>query len=191
MITNESKQVLESATLVTGNAGKVRELRRICGIEIAHQSVDLPEIQDLDLLAILRAKTEEAYRLLLRPVIVDETGLELAGLNGFPGPLIKWLLQAVGTEGLGQLGKTLGNDRLIAHCGVMYFDGETSIVGEGRTPGKLVSPPRGDNGFGWDPVFLPDGEILTYAELGSQRKDEIGHRGKAWRALVEKMVLRS
>ena len=47
-----------------------------------------------------------------------------------------------------------------------------------------VLPPRGDHGFGWDPVFVPQGETTTYAELGDARKDEIGHRGRAWRALL-------
>jgi non-canonical purine NTP pyrophosphatase (RdgB/HAM1 family) len=190
----EIKRFVQSAVLVTGNPGKAEELRRICGIRLPHQALDLPEIQTLDLLTVLSAKSEEAYRRLGRPVIVDETGLELAGLNGFPGPLIKWLLQAIGAEGLGRLGASLGDDRIVAHCAVMYLDDERTVIGEGRTSGRLVSPPRGGNGFGWDPVFLPDGEDLTYAELGAARKDQIGHRGKAWRALVEEMgleVLRS
>lgn len=185
MITDNVSSILEAATLVTGNPGKARELQRICGIEIAHEAVDLPELQELDLLAILRQKTREAYRHLGRPVIVDETGLELEGLNGFPGPLIKWLLKSLGAEGLGQLGRSLATDRVTAHCAVMYCDGECEVIGEGRTRGRLVSPPRGDDGFGWDPVFLPDGEELTYAEMPAERKDQIGHRGQAWRALVE------
>jgi len=187
MIDDSVRRILEGATLVTGNPGKARELRRICGIEIDHEPVDLPEIQELDLLAVLRSKAHEAYRQLQRPVIVDETGLEMAALNGFPGPLIKWLLQSIGAEGLGRLGQSLGDDRIVAHCGVMYFAGEREMVGEGRTSGRLLSPPRGDDGFGWDPVFLPDGEELTYAEMDAARKDEIGHRGKAWRALMKGM----
>ena len=191
MINENVRRLLESATLVTGNPGKARELKRICGIEIAHEPVDLPEIQGLDLLTVLRSKTREAYRQLGRPVIVDETGLELAALNGFPGPLIKWLLQSIGAEGLGRLGQSLHDDRITAHCAVMFFDGEREVVGEGRTRGRLVFPPRGDDGFGWDPVFLPDGDGLTYAEMSAERKDEIGHRGKAWRELVRKMVSRA
>jgi non-canonical purine NTP pyrophosphatase (RdgB/HAM1 family) len=191
MITNETKNILESATLVTGNTGKVTELQRICDIEMAHEPVDLPEIQELDLITVLRAKTREAYRHLGRPVIVDETGLEMTGLNSFPGPLIKWLLQSIGAEGLGKLGQSIGDERIVAHCAVMYFDGEREVIGEGRTSGCLVSPPRGDDGFGWDPVFLPDGEEFTYAEMSSERKDEIGHRGQAWRALLEALGQRS
>ena len=179
------EKILTRAVLVTGNPGKAEELKRICGVDIAHQALDLPEIQNLDLLVILRAKAEEAYRQLGTPVIVDETGLEMAGLNGFPGPLIKWLLQAVEAEGLGRLGASIGDARIAAHCAVMYLDGERAEIGEGRTCGNLVSPPRGERGFGWDSVFRPDGEDLTYVELEPTRKDEIGHRGKAWRALIE------
>jgi non-canonical purine NTP pyrophosphatase (RdgB/HAM1 family) len=183
------KKILTRAVLVTGNPGKAEELKRICGVEIRHQAIELPEIQELDILEVLQAKAEEAHRRLGRPVIVDETGLELTALNGFPGPLIKWLLQAIGAEGLGKLGESLGDSRVVARCAVMYLDEERAVTGEGRANGRLVSPPRGSGGFGWDPVFLPDGEELTYAELDPTRKDEIAHRGKAWRALLASLRL--
>ena len=64
---------------------------------------------------------------------------------------------------------------------------DRSIVAEGTTSGRLVLPPRGDNGFGWDPVFVPDGETLTYAELPPAEKDRLSHRGRAWRELVRRL----
>ncbi len=57
-----------------------------------------------------------------------------------------------------------------------------AITAEGETRGALVLPPRGDSGFGWDPVFQPDGEDRTYGEMSAAEKDRIGHRGRAWRA---------
>ena len=179
------ERLLAPARLVTGNPGKARELRRICGVEVAWQAVDLREIQDLDLIAVARAKGEEARGRLGCPVIVDETGLELAALNGFPGPLVKWMLEAVGAEGIARTAASLADTRATAHCVVLYSSDEVEVWGEGTTSGRLVLPPRGHGGFGWDPVFLPAGEERTYAELPADRKDEIGHRGKAWRALME------
>jgi non-canonical purine NTP pyrophosphatase (RdgB/HAM1 family) len=146
--------------------------------------LDLPEIQELDLHEVLRAKAEEAWRRLGRPLVVEDTALELAALGGFPGPLVKWLLQAVGAEGIARLGLVLGNPGVVARCGLLYRDAERELAVEGVTRGTLVLPGRGPRGFGWDPVFLPDGERHTYGELEDAEKDRIGHRGRAWRALL-------
>jgi non-canonical purine NTP pyrophosphatase (RdgB/HAM1 family) len=181
------RSLLEGVVLVSGNPNKVEEARRICGFDLDSEPLDLPEIQHLDLDAVLRAKGEEAWRRLRRPLIVEETGLELAALNGFPGPLVKWMLQAVGAEGISRTANALGNSRVAAVCGLHYRDDRRFVFAEGRAVGELVLPARGEGGFGWDPVFRPETEQHTYAELDPERKDAIGHRGRAWRALLEKL----
>jgi non-canonical purine NTP pyrophosphatase (RdgB/HAM1 family) len=180
-------QRLGTAVLVTGNSNKVEEAERICGLALGHVDVDLPEIQSGLLAEVAREKAREAWRRLERPVIIEETGLELAALNGFPGPLVKWMLDAVGPEGIARTAAALGDPRASATCLLVLYDEAEEVSGEGRTEGRLVLPGRGAHGFGWDPVFLPEDESLTYAELGAARKDEIGHRGRAWRALAEKL----
>ena len=182
----EIPERLARATLVTGNPHKLAEARRILGIEIAGENLDLPEIQSSDLETVLRAKADAAWAALGRPLIVEDTGLALAALNGFPGPLVKWLLQAIGAAGMARLGHSLGEPRVEAMCGLLYLDAEGPILAKGRTPGTLVEP-RGEGGFGWDPVFQPDGTSETYAELSPEIKDEIGHRGRAWRALQSQL----
>lgn len=183
---SEIPERLARATLVTGNPNKLAESRRILGLEIAGEAIDLPEIQSSDLETVLRAKADAAWAALGRPLVVEDTGLALAALNGFPGPLVKWLLEAVGAAGIARLGHKLGEPRAEAVCGLLYLDADGPILAEGRTPGTLVEP-RGDGGFGWDPVFQPDGASETYAELSPEVKDEIGHRGRAWRALQSKL----
>ncbi len=170
-------------TLVTGNRNKLIEAERILGVKLECEPVDLPEIQSLDILEVLRAKGEEAFRRLRRPVVVEETGLELAALGGFPGPLVKWMLEAIGPGGIARTAHALGDPRATARCALIYLDGETEQIAEGDTRGELVLEARGDGGFGWDPVFVPEGRRETYAELGSSVKDRLGHRGKAWRRL--------
>ena len=86
--------------LVTGNADKLAEARRLWPGELEHAAIDLPEIQSLDLAEVLQAKADEAWRRLQRPLVVEETGFELAALSGFPGPLVKWMLEAVGATGI-------------------------------------------------------------------------------------------
>ncbi len=173
--------------LVTGNVDKLAEARRIVGAELEAVALDLPEIQSLDLEEVLRAKGAEAWRRLRRPVAVEETGMELSALGGFPGPLVKWMLGAVGAEGLARCALALEDPRATVRCQVLYFDGETAVIGEGVDRGELVLPPRGDAGFGWDPVFVPEGSERTWGEVGRDEKDRHGHRGKAWRDLIQKL----
>ncbi len=175
-------------TLVTGNRNKLIEAERILGAKLECEPLDLPEIQSLDLIEVLRAKGEEAWRRLRRPVVVEETGLDLDALGGFPGPLVKWMLEAVGPEGIARTAHALGDPRATARCALIYLDGETERIAEGETSGELVLEPRGAGGFGWDPIFVPDGSQETYAELGSDIKDRLGHRGRAWRRLRQSLA---
>jgi non-canonical purine NTP pyrophosphatase (RdgB/HAM1 family) len=170
--------------LVTGSAGKLAEARRIVGPELEAVAVDLPEIQSLDPVEVARAKAAAASAAVGGWVVVDDTGLGLEALGGFPGPLIKWLLTAVGPSGIADLAARLGNDRAIVTCVVMASDGAREVVGRAEVAGRIVAP-RGRRGFGWDSVFEPDDPGgVTYAELDDATKDLVGHRGRAWRALV-------
>ena len=174
-----------SITFVSGNAGKIAEARLASGLPIEAVEVDLPEIQSLDVGEILRAKVDEAFRRLERPVVVEETCLELEALNGFPGPLVKWMLEAVGAEGIARTVQCLGNPRAKALCLLHYKGRRSELVAFGEVEGTLVLPARGANGFGWDPVFQPDGETRTFGELTPAEKLEKGHRGRAWRHFLE------
>lgn len=169
---------------VTGNADKQREAERILGFRPNSRSIDLPELQSLDLSEILRAKALAAFAHLGCPVVVEDVSFEMLALNGFPGPMVKWMLESLGAEGLARVAITLGNPRARAICGLALHDGHRIHLFEGRTEGNLVAVRRGAHGFGWDPVFQPLGSELTYAELPPAQKDLIGHRGKAWRALL-------
>jgi len=175
--------------LVTGNAGKLREAERIVGRRLGSIALDLPEVQSLDLEEVLRAKSAAAFAAAGRPVVVEETGLELRALNGFPGPLVRWMLEAVGAAGIARLAAALGDTRCRAVCALAWTDGARTVVGRGVTTGELVLPERGENGFGWDPVFVPEGESRTYGELSDGEKDTIGHRGRAWRDLLDGLAL--
>jgi XTP/dITP diphosphohydrolase len=174
--------------LVTGNRGKLVEARRLAGPGLGAVELDLPEIQSLDLLAVLRHKGEEAWRRLGRPLVVEEAGLELAALGGFPGPLVRWMLEAAGAEGLARVALALGDPRATARAALYYRDPGRTLIAEGVTPGALVLPARGAHGFGWDPVFVPAGSARTFGELGGAEKDAVSHRGKAWRSLLAQLA---
>lgn len=173
--------------LVTGSHGKIAEARVALGHDVEAVEMDLPEIQGLNVLEIVREKAEAAWQRVQRPLVVEEACLSLLALNGFPGPLIKWMLMAVGAEGISKTAHALNNDRAVARCVLLYKDGERTVMGEGMTTGKLIHPGRGEHGFGWDPVFLADGENRTFAELTGKEKDAVSHRGKAWRDLLSRI----
>ncbi len=175
-------------TLVTGNRNKLLESERILGCRLACEPLDLPEIQSLDLEAVLRAKGEAAWQHLRRPVVVEETGLALAALGGFPGPLVKWMLEAIGSAGIARTAHALADPGATAQCALLYVDGERTLTAIGETRGQLTEEPRGGGGFGWDPVFIPDGHSETFAELSVDVKDEIGHRGIAWRKFRQVLI---
>lgn len=179
--------MITTPLLVTGNPGKLEEARRIFAGELRSLDIDLPEIQSLDLEEVVRAKGEEAWRRVGRPLIVEETGLELAALNGFPGPLVKWMLAAIGPEGLAKIALTWGDARTTARCLLFYLDGEREVLAEGVCTGNLVLPARGKRGFGWDPVFQPEGSDKTFGELSGELKDRLGHRGRAWHQLLRQL----
>jgi non-canonical purine NTP pyrophosphatase (RdgB/HAM1 family) len=176
---------MDEITLVTGNQNKVREAERILGRPLRSRKIDLPEIQGLDVHEVLKAKAEEAWRRIRRPLIVEDVSLELDALGGFPGPLIKWMLESVGAEGIARTGIALGDPGVTARCALLYRDAERLLLAEGVVRGTLVLPPRGDGGFGWDPVVEVEGSGKTFSELPGEEKDRHGHRGRAWRALLE------
>ncbi|MEM9292842.1 MAG: non-canonical purine NTP pyrophosphatase [Acidobacteriota bacterium] len=185
-----SRSPLAGVTLVTGNRHKLEEARRLLGAageDLDSAAVDLPEIQSLDLQEVLSAKAEEAYRRLGRPVVVEDTGLGLHAFGGFPGPFIKWMLEAAGLETLARSAHALGDPRATVRCGLHYRDHQGSVVAIAEVTGSLTATPQGDGGFGWDPIFQPRGEGRTYAEMDTGSKDALGHRGKAWRQLLDRL----
>ncbi len=177
---------LDDLVFVTSNLNKVREAEAVLGRTLDHRALDLPELQSLDLAEVVRAKAAAAWREIGRPVLVEDTGLELAGLSGFPGPLVRWLLTSVGAAGIGRMAHCFGDPRATARCLLCASDGTIEVFGEGVVTGCIVAEPRGPGGFGWDSVFAPDvpGD-RTYGEMEEEEKNGISHRRRAFEALKQ------
>ena len=103
-------------------------------------------------------------------------------LNGFPGPLAKWFLKSLGVDGVFNLIKKLGgNDGAVLYAQIGYAEDAYNIVYfEGAVHGKIVAP-KGEKGFGFDPIFQPDGSEKTFAEMTLEEKNNLSHRGKAFK----------
>lgn len=165
---------------VTSSPHKHREAEAILGLSLERVSLDLPEWQGLDLVALAKSKAVEAFSRLRRPVLVEDTSLELVALGGFPGPLVRWLLQAAGPAAIPTMLAGFGDFRAIARTAAVVFDGQTTYLGHGQVAGRIVPEPRGQEGFGWDVVFAPEGGKKTYAEMSSEEKNRSSHRAKAF-----------
>jgi XTP/dITP diphosphohydrolase len=189
--------------LATRNAHKVEELRRI----LAPYDVELvgldafPDVADVAETgatfadnAVLKASAVAAATGLV--AVADDSGLEVAALNGMPGVLsARWAgrhgdddanLQLV----LAQVGDVPDARRAAAFvcaAAAVTPDGRELVV-QGRLPGTLTREPRGRNGFGYDPIFVPEGEHRTTAEMTAEEKDAISHRGRAFRALAPRLA---
>ena len=175
---------LEDLLFVTSNLGKLREAEAVLERTLDHHALDLPEIQTLDLAEVVRSKARAAWEHFRQPVLVEDTALELAGLGGFPGPLVKWLLESVGPEGICRIATCFSDSGATARCLVCATDGSAEVFGEGAIEGSIAAAPRGASGFGWDSAFAPsDGGGLTYGEMGEEEKNLISHRREAFIAL--------
>ncbi len=177
---------MKTITFVTGSAHKLREWRRIFPDSYKLESIalDIHEIQSFDPIEVAVDKAERAFAQLGKPVMVDDISAGLDHLNGLPGPFIKFFEEQLGK---GALYKLAGKESACTITAVVaYYDGTRSIVGKGKIHGKIVSP-RGDQGFGFDFVFVPDGHTETFAEMGSKAKDKISHRTLAIQDLVSKL----
>ena len=107
------------------------------------------------------------------------------GLGNFPGPFVRWLLEAAGGTGLAVIAYALRDRSACAQCCVAYWDGSAGHVFLGECKGEVLVEPRGDRNFGWDAWFQPRGSKKTFAEMTAEEKDAVSHRGKAYRALSE------
>ncbi|MGE3287065.1 MAG: RdgB/HAM1 family non-canonical purine NTP pyrophosphatase [Pseudonocardia sp.] len=188
---------MSTLLLATRNAAKLAELRRLLdGVEVLGLS-DVPPFTEAPETGATfaenaLAKARDAAAATGLPAIADDSGLAVDALNGMPGVLsARWC----GKHGddvanlelvLGQLADVPDARRGAAFvcAAALVLPSGAEVVEHGEWRGRLVRAPRGTNGFGYDPIFVPDGESRTSAELAPQEKDAQSHRGRAMRALL-------
>lgn len=195
------RRFLEGKLLVaTHNAGKLEEMRALFaphGIEVvgaAKMGLDEPAETETSFVGNARIKARAAMAATGLPVLADDSGITVDGLDGAPGVhTADWAATADGRDFMQAMQRT--RDELEAR-GVpeprtaqfratllmLWPDGHEEVF-EGVAPGRLVWPPRGHLGHGYDPIFLPQGHDRTYAEMTAEEKNAISHRAEAFRKL--------
>lgn len=156
---------MKDFVFISSNQHKVDYLTKWLGIPVDHKKVDLDELQSLDLRLVTEHKARQAYKLVERPVLVEDIALTFDAMGRLPGTLIKWFLEELQPSGLCRLADGLEHRR--AHATIMYalFDGHELHFFEHTVHGAIAPEPRGEYGFGWNSAFIPEGANKTYAEM--------------------------
>ena len=165
-----------NVTFVTGNQKKADFLAKYLGLPLTHKKLDLDEVQSLDLREIAEHKARQAYSIIRSPVLVEDISFTLSSMNGLPGPFIKWFIQEIGFEKLCRLADLSDERKAVTAVCYAYFDGREMKFFEGRLAGSVPQHPRGDDGFGFNGIFIPDGQDKTNAEMNEQEMEKYSLR---------------
>jgi XTP/dITP diphosphohydrolase len=178
------------AYFVTSNVHKFQEARRVLSeykIATAKLKVGAIEIQDYNLENIAKFSALDAVKNCGLPIFVEDAGLFVEALNGFPGAYSAYVYRTVGTKGILKLMKNIKNRDAYFQSVIAFSSPEEQpICFRGKVKGKISSQERGTSGFGYDPIFVPSkGDGRTFAEMSTAQKNEYSHRAEALRKFAE------
>lgn len=159
---------MKTATYVTGNANKAKYFSKMVGIDIPHESVSVEEIQSLDPRLVVAHKARAAYSVLKKPVIVEDTYLKFEEMGELPGTLIKWFIEQLGFDKVCRLLDHCSSRAATAGAVIAHYDGAELAIFDSCLNGTISEHPTGDEGFGWNAIFVPEGETRTLGELSDE-----------------------
>jgi XTP/dITP diphosphohydrolase len=177
----------------TGNIHKFAEARSILtrlDIAVGMLRVKDVEIQSDSLVEIAKSSALDAFKRCGLPVIVEDAGLFIDALKGFPGAYAAQAYQTIGNKGLLKLMEGVEDRKAVFRSAIAYCDSEAKapVVFEGVAEGEITMDERsgsGESGFGFDPIFQPSGNSKTFAEITLEEKNDFSHRAKAVRKFAE------
>jgi XTP/dITP diphosphohydrolase len=173
---------MHNLIFVTGNKEKIKEATSILPFPFSSHALELDEVQSLDAKYIVRKKAESAFELLQKPLFVDDAGLYMEAWKGFPGPLVKFIQTTGGPELMLSMLAAEKDRRASFKATIGYHDGTLVRFFHGEVLGTIPTTVQGDDGWGFDPIFIPDGYDKTFAELGADIKNALSHRRRALEA---------
>mmetsp|Transcript_26295 Transcript_26295/g.62522 ORF Transcript_26295/g.62522 Transcript_26295/m.62522 type:complete len:220 (+) Transcript_26295:1295-1954(+) len=149
-------------------------------------NVDLPEIQEVNTEGIAKEKALLAAQLAGGPALIEDTSLQFKSLGGMPGPYIKWFQDRLKSEGLWRILTAYEDKSATAVCTLAFCTAPHAdpVLFTGTVEGAIVEPIEG-RGFGWDSIFVPNGQDLPFSCLSTDEKNQLSHRGNAVRQWVQ------
>jgi len=179
------------AFFATSNIHKFQEAKKVLAeynIAAAMIKISAFEIQDDNIQNIAETSVQDAVKKCRLPVIVEDAGLFIKALNGFPGPYSSYVNRTIGVRGILKLMHNV-EDRNAYFLSVIAFSDpnkEEIIFFHGKVEGRIAYEARGESGFGFDPVFIPaKGDGRTFAEMSTEEKNRFSHRAGALRKFAE------
>jgi len=163
----------------THNKHKLEEARDILGkrgMEIEHLEIEYDEPRGEDTSEIAEKSAKDLFSIVKKPLFLDDSGIFVEALDGFPGPYSAFVFRKIGYGGILRLLERNENRKAYFKSSIAYADQRGVFVFDGIMKGKVSKEARGDNGFGYDPVFVPEGYQKTFAEMGDEEKNMISHR---------------
>ncbi len=182
---------MKTIKLITGNEGKFKEMSEIAereGIQLEWINCPKVEVQADTIEEISIHSAIDSYLSFKSPLIVDDSGLFVEALNGFPGPYTKFVRKTIGINGILKLLSNVENRRSKFETVITFTDGKKTLTFHGDVVGKVSEEPKGERGFGFDPIFIPDGSHKTFAEMDISEKNRYSHRSKAFLKFLEFFV---
>lgn len=167
---------MTKVTFITGNQGKANFLAKYLNHPVGHIKLDLDEIQSLDLHEITGHKAKQAYGKIKTPVLVEDVSLGFEALDGLPGPFTKWFEMELGVEGICKMLNNFNTRQAVARICFAYYHGHHVKFFDGEVSGSVPDKPKGNNGFGWNPIFIPFGQTKTYAEMDEDETQKFSLR---------------
>ena len=178
--------------LATGNFHKFNEARRVLaefGIAAGMLRVKNVEIQSDSLKEIAKASVIDAFNRCHLPVVVEDAGLFVDALKGFPGPYAAYVYKTISNPGVLKLMENVDDRKATFRSAIAYYDGRSApVCFEGEAVGKIAYDEIWGNlktGFGFDPIFQPSGSKKTFAEMTIEEKNGFSHRANAIRKFTE------
>lgn len=175
-------------TFATGNPGKIREARARLGPlghEVEQWDKGYPELQTDTLQEVAAFGLEQLEGRIDPPFLLEDAGLFVDALGGFPGVYSSYVFQTLGWEGIlsllaGQEGRSARFEAVVG-----FYDGEQPRFFQGVVEGAIADEGRGEHGFGFDPIFVPEDHRRTFAEMTLEEKGKLSHRRRALDALAD------
>jgi XTP/dITP diphosphohydrolase len=183
---------MPQVTFASTNRNKFLEAQAILapfGITVDFANVSLVELQSDSLEEIAREKAASAFERLGRPVIVEDDGLFINALKGFPGQYSSFVFKTVGNEGILKLLEGAADRSAYFRSLIAYNDGTAVSISEGLVEGRIANAPA-EGGWGYDPIFVPSGSGLTFAEL-KEEKNNFSHRRRGLEKFADLLLSRS
>jgi XTP/dITP diphosphohydrolase len=174
---------------ITSNKGKVIEAKLKLSdikINIVQKNLGYPEIQADTLEDVAIYGADYLQKKFNQPFIIEDAGLFIDALNGFPGVYSAYVYYKIGCLGILRLLKDIKIRKATFKSIYVYCEpGKKPILFKGECMGEISFKKFGDFGFGFDPIFIPDGESRTFAQMKTEEKNQISHRGKSLNKLKD------